>query len=183
MTGVVENESKHRVVDRSGLVVALAALGFAAGEPDPQVDEYYDGAERPLAAGDLVCRLRVRDTRVMVAFKGPRQRHEDGSHWRVEIEFPVPDLAEARASLTGQGLTCVWRLEKRRRRYRRDGGGAEVCLDELPRLGLFVELEGAPAEVTDLRGRLAGLIDGAEPRNYQEIALAAGAPPTGLVFP
>jgi predicted adenylyl cyclase CyaB len=183
VAGVVENESKHRVVDRSGLVVALSALGFAAGAPDRQVDEYYDGPERPLAAGDLVCRLRVRDARVMVAFKGPRQRHPDGSHWRVEIEFPAGDLAEARASFARQGLMCVWRLEKRRRRYRRDGGGAEVCLDELPRLGLFVELEGDPTEVRSLRSRLGGLIDGAEPRNYQEIALAAGAPSTGLVFP
>ena len=173
MTGGLESESKHRVPDEAALLRALAALGFA---PDPdvdrQLDEYYDSADGSLRHGDLVCRVRVHRGRAEAGFKGPRTWHADDSYTRVEVELPVTGVDEVRAALARQGLVPVWRLEKRRRRFRRAPGTLVVCLDELPGLGLFVELEGPAAEIGEARRGLGDAIGAAEPRNYREIATA-----------
>jgi predicted adenylyl cyclase CyaB len=183
MTGGLENESKHRVPDEGALLRALAALGFV---PDPavdhQVDEYYDSAEGSLRDGDLVCRVRMHGGRAEAGFKGPRTWHADDSYTRVEVELPVTGVDEVRAALALQGLVPVWRLEKRRRRFRRAPGTVVVCLDELPRFGLFVELEGPPTEIAAVRRGLGDAIGEAEPRNYREIATAAHPGTDRLLF-
>jgi adenylate cyclase, class 2 len=183
MTGGLENESKHRVPDEAVLRSALATLGFV---PDPdedrQVDEYYDSPDGSLRRADVVCRIRVHDGRAEAGFKGPRRWHDDGSHVRVEVELPVAGIDEVRAALARQGLVPVWRLEKRRRVFRRPSGELVVCLDELPGLGTFVELEGPPTEVTVVRGALGAAIGAAEPRNYHEIATAEHPDIDGLLF-
>lgn len=170
MAGGEENESKHRVGDEAGLVAALAALGFTLTGTALQRDEYYDSPDRTLRTGDLVCRLRIGPDGVEAGFKGPRRFHEDGSHRRIEVEVPVATAADARAALARQGLVLTWLLEKRRRVFRHPARPVEVCLDELPGLGLFVELEGPPGEITDVRDRLGPAIGAAEPRNYRELA-------------
>jgi adenylate cyclase class 2 len=183
MTGGLENESKHRVPDGSALLRALAALGFGADPGvDHQVDEYYDNPDGSLGTGDVVCRVRVHDGRAEAGFKGPRRWHDDGSHTRIEVELPIPDVDAVRAALARQGLVPVWRLEKRRRRFRRAPGTLVVCLDELPGLGLFVELEGPVAEIAAVRASLGGAIGAAEPRNYHEIATADHPDLDGLFF-
>jgi len=183
MTGGLENESKHRVPDEAALRRALAALGFVPDpEVDRQVDEYYDSPDGSLRRADLVCRIRVHAGRAEAGFKGPRRWREDGSHTRIEVELPVAGVDEARAALALQGLVRVWRLEKRRRVYRRPDPRLVVCLDELPGLGLFVELEGTVAEITAVRGTLGAAIGAAEPRNYHEIATAEHPDLDGLLF-
>jgi adenylate cyclase class 2 len=182
VTGGLEHESKHRVPDEAALLRALAGLGFVA-EPDVdrQLDEYYDSPDRTLRAGDLVCRIRLGGG-VMAGFKGPRRWHPDGSHVRVEVELPVADVDEVRAALARQGLVAVWRLEKRRRIFRRSGEDPVVCVDELPHLGLFVELEGRAAATAELRDALGATIGPAEPRNYHEIATAGRPDLDHLLF-
>ena len=183
MTGGLENESKHRVPDEAALLQALTALGFVADpQADHQVDEYYDDPGGSLGTGDVVCRIRVHDGRAEAGFKGPRRWHDDGSHTRIEVELPVPDIDEVRAALVRQGLVAVWRLEKRRRRFRRAPDTLVVCLDELPGLGLFVELEGPVPQIAAAREALGGAIGAAEPRNYHEIATADRPDLDSLVF-
>jgi adenylate cyclase class 2 len=179
----MENESKHRVCDEAALLRALAALGFTADPGvDSQLDEYYDSAEGSLRDSDFVCRVRVHSGRVEAGFKGPRTWHADDSYTRVEVELPVTGVDEVRAALSRQGLVHVWRLEKRRRRFRRKPGTLVVCLDELPGLGLFVELEGAATEIAEVRRRLGDAIGAAEPRNYREIATAERPGTDRLLF-
>jgi adenylate cyclase, class 2 len=170
MAGGEENESKHRVGDEAGLVAALAALGFTLTGTSLQRDEYYDSPDRTLGTGDLVCRLRITSAGVEAGFKGPRRFRDDGSHRRIEVEVPVATADDARAALARQGLVLTWLLEKRRRVFRHPARPVEVFLDELPGLGLFVELEGPPAEITDVRHRLGPAIGAAERRNYRELA-------------
>jgi adenylate cyclase, class 2 len=173
MTAGLENESKHRVPDEAALLRALTVLGFVPdADVDHQIDEYYDSAEGSLRDGDLVCRVRVHGGRAEAGFKGPRTWQADDSYTRVEVELPVADVDAVRAALARQGLVPVWRLEKRRRRFRRRPGSLVVCLDELPCLGLFVELEGSAAEIGEARDGLGTAIGVAEPRNYREIATA-----------
>lgn len=179
MSGGVENESKHRVVDEPGLLAALAALGFTPAGAGLQRDEYYDSPARTLHDGDLVCRLRVTPAGVEAAFKGPRWFQADGSHRRIEVELPIATADEARAALARQGLVLTWLLEKRRRTFRHPVRPVEVSLDELPGLGLFVELEGPPAEISAIRDGLGPAVGNAETRNYRELADPNS---TGLTF-
>jgi predicted adenylyl cyclase CyaB len=180
--GAEENESKHRLVDEAALIAALAAAGFAPAGSGQHTDEYYDSPDHSLRAGDLVCRLRVHADRVEAAFKGPRRRHGDGSHGRVEIELPVAAVDEVRAALARQGLVLTWVLEKRRRVFRHPARAVDVCLDELPGLGAFVEVEGPRVEITEVRRLLGGAIGAAEPRNYHELATAVRPGTDRLTF-
>jgi adenylate cyclase class 2 len=182
MAGGEENESKHRVVDAAALVAALADLRFQATGEGLHRDEYYDSPESILRSGDVVCRLRISPEAVIAAFKGPRTFNADGSHRRIEVEVPVATAGEARAALERQGLQRIWLLEKRRRVYRHPARPIEVALDELPGLGLFVELEGPPGEIEELRRSLGDAVGAAEPRNYHELAIAENPDATGLTF-
>lgn len=170
MAGPVETESKHRVLEDAAIRAVLDRLGFRAGAGSLQADEYYDTPAGLLRAADLVVRLRLVEGRVTAGFKGPRTFLPDGSHARLEVELPAAAAEEVRADLTDQGLVCVWRLEKRRREYRHPDLSIVVCLDELPSLGHFVELEGEPDEIVRLRQFLGDHIGPAEPLNYRDLA-------------
>ncbi|MEV0128804.1 CYTH domain-containing protein [Dactylosporangium sp. NPDC050688] len=166
--GVDEVESKHPVPDPGELADRLGALGFRAAPEQEQLDEYYDTPDGQLRRQDLVARLRVVAGVVTAGFKGPRSYADDGTYRRVEVEFPAG--GDARDAFARQGLVVVWRLAKRRREFRRDG--LVVAVDELPRVGTYVEFEGDPALITLARRQVTGLIGPPEPRNYAELAAA-----------
>ena len=107
--------------------------------------------------------LRVRHSRDdetgqqrhVVTFKGPP--HKGELKIREEIEFTPDDGEAAAALLQAIGFEVVLSFEKRRETWERDD--CEVVLDELPILGLFVEIEGSgEAPVMRLREKL-GLAD------------------------
>jgi predicted adenylyl cyclase CyaB len=166
----VETESKHRVGDPAAVAATLGRLGFRAGTVRLEADEYYDTAAGLLGAGDLVVRLRLHGARVTACFKGPRTYLPDGSYSRLEVELPGGEAGDVRAALTRQGFVCVWRLQKRRCQYRRPGSSMVVCVDELPALGHFVELEGDPSDIVGVRRALDGYIGPPERLNYRELA-------------
>jgi adenylate cyclase, class 2 len=170
VAGGVETESKHRIRDRAAVVAALQRLGFAAAGESLQDDRYYDTAAGLLHTGDLVVRLRVAGERATACFKGPRTYLPDGSYSRLEVELPTAAADEVQASLSDQGLRCVWRMQKRRRYYRHPGLSMVVCLDELPALGEFVELEGDPDAIATVREALGGAVGAPERLNYRELA-------------
>jgi predicted adenylyl cyclase CyaB len=166
----VETESKHRVWDSAAVRAVLNRLGFRPDAVSLQVDEYYDTPAGLLRAADLVVRLRLVEGRVTAGFKGPRTFLPDGSHARLEVELPAAAADDVRAELVRQGLVCVWQLQKRRREYRRPGLSIVVCLDELPRLGHFVELEGSSDEIAAVRRSLGVHIGPPERLNYGDLA-------------
>lgn len=166
----VETESKHRVRDAPAVLDALERLGFHAAGVRVQDDEYFDTPTNLLRAGDMVVRLRRVGGTVTACFKGPRTYLPDGSYSRIEIEMPAGGLAEVRAALSAQSLRCVWRLQKRRSEFRHPEQAILVCLDEVPRLGQFVELEGEPPDIAWLTAALGSAIEPPERLNYRELA-------------
>ena len=91
----------------------------------------------------------------VVTFKGPRRPGE--LKIRQEEEFAVSSAGAARAALEGLGFPATLSFEKRREYFRL--GGAEVCLDELPQLGFFLEIEAADEATVQQVRRLLGLAD------------------------
>lgn len=170
MTSAVETESKHRVRDSAAVRAVLNRLGFRAQAVALQADEYYDTPAGLLRAADLVVRLRLIEGQVTAGFKGPRTFLPDGSHARLEVELSAAAADEVRAELTRQGLVCVWQLQKRRREYRVPGLSIVVCLDELPLLGHFVELEGESDDIAEVRRSLGTCIGPPERHNYRDLA-------------
>ena len=167
----IETESKHRARDAVMVVDVLGRLGFRPTSEQLQADEYFDTRTGSLHAVDLVVRLRLVGARVIACFKGPRTYLPDGTYSRIEVELPAGTPDQVRAALAAQDLVCVWRLQKRRREYHHPDEPIVVCLDELPALGRFVELEGAPTAIASVRGALGEHIGPPERLNYRDLAM------------
>lgn len=101
------------------------------------------------------CGLRIRTCRgegsvpaATLTFKGPQR--PGALKTRDELETPVGDADAAMAILEALGYRAVMTFEKRREEWELDG--LTIELDELPRLGCFVEIEG-PDEPSVRRGQ------------------------------
>ena len=184
--GVVEREAKYRIVDHAGLVAELRSRGWPLGEPVSERDEYFDDELRNLAELDFVVRLRVRreaHDQVQVALKGPRFFAKDGSHGRIELEFPGAGPDQVRSALLAKGLMRVWYLEKTRR-MAKGPGRTVIAVDELPGERWFCEVEGAQEDMDAVVRGIAPYLGAVERRNYAEVVRdeGAGASMGGLAF-
>lgn len=112
-----------------------------------------DDARRSLKRAGCLLRLRRSGARAWLTYKGPARpgRHKD----REEIEIPLaPDaVAGAERILERLGLHPVFRYQKYRSEYAREGEPGTVALDETP-IGVFLELEGPPAWIDRTARRL-----------------------------
>ncbi len=157
----VEHEAKMAVGDHRPVRAALERAEAERVAAMLEENVFYDTADRRLLAAGSGMRLRVHrmladgGTNVRMTFKGPKQ--PGLLKLRREIEFGVDDGDAAGELLAALGYEPIIRFEKRRERWRL--GGCVVELDEMPRLGCFVEIEG-PDEPTimSIRQRL-GLED------------------------
>src|SRR5690606_38713671 len=106
---------------------------------------FFDTPDRSLQSADRGLRLRVNrnidtdECSIVITHKGPRR--EGAFKARQETELRVGDADDAAALLEALGFVRTLTFEKRRERWELDGCGVE--LDELPRIGSFVEIEGS----------------------------------------
>jgi adenylate cyclase class 2 len=138
----MEIEAKLKVDSLQDVERRLLARGASFVRETRQRDTYFDTVDRRLTRGDEALRLR-RDRaggqeRLILGYKGPKQ--QDDYKKRPEIEVQVGAAPAVEALLAALGYDKALVFEKRRRLWRlRD---CEVALDELPLLGVFVEIEG-----------------------------------------
>jgi len=127
----------------------------------------YDKADGSLAANDSLLRLRKYD-RVTLTYKGPRQGRGDRVKSRTEIEVEVADADGADELLRALGFVRAWVYEKMREEW--VIGTTKICLDVLPRIGDFVEVEGASRdEVTGVLEKLGIALGDVTPQTYREV--------------
>jgi len=157
-----EIEAKIRVPSHQPRLERLARLDAVLVGDLLQRDTFFDRPDGSLRAADSALRLRSESDRQRgaavhrLAFKGPRDPRSAYKS-RVELEFDVGDPQLARQFLETLGFHVTLAFEKKRTLYRLRE--CTVCLDEVPVLGQFVEIEGpAEAAVTEVR-RLLGLVD------------------------
>lgn len=142
-----EIEAKFRVESHEPLrqrLIELHATRLSSGCERDAIFDRTDGSLR--GAG---CGLRIRTSTIdgaattTLTYKGPIV---DGPYKsREELNVAVDDAGTTAQLLVGLGFRRILLYEKRRESWQLDG--CRVELDEPPRIGLFVEIEG-PDEAT-----------------------------------
>ena len=151
----LEVEAKIAVPSLEPIRERLKRLGAEPGPLTRQEDLYLEDPENRLLKKDCGLRLRrqtdaTRQT-LTLTWKGPRLPGPYKS--RQETEFQVSDYDAAVALFQQLGLTPAVRVEKSRQVW--TVGPCLICLDELPHLGAFVEVEGPDENrVRDILRRL-----------------------------
>ena len=185
-----EIEVKVRVADPAAFSRRMLDRGLAPAGAVFESNRLFDTPDGRLGREGSALRLREERRpddgavlRTVLTFKGPRR--PGPIKRRPEFETTVGQAAPAVAILEGLGLAESFRYEKRRTTWH--VGECEVVLDQVPRLGWFVEVEG-PSEEAVL-GQLADLGLGGEPligETYVHLLIdclaSLGLDPTWAVF-
>jgi adenylate cyclase class 2 len=182
---MLEIEQKYRVADHGSIEAALAAQSVTFDAGVTQVDCYYAHPQRNFAQTDEAFRIRAVGAENYLTYKGPKLDATTKS--RVEHEVRFADGPDALAAL-GEILrnlsftpASIVRKTRRSAEFIRDGFAVQVALDDVRKLGMFVELEisiadniqadAAKVALASLAAEL-GLTD-AERRSYLELLIAS----------
>lgn len=177
-----EVELKFALTDRVSMIALLSRLGVVLDPPIDQADTYYRHPQRDFTATDEALRVRQVGEANYVTYKGPKL--DSQTKTRREIELPIGPGRAAREQfgeiLFALGFTPVLTICKRREPGRMvwQGVTIHIALDEVERIGSFVELEAAADDGSLAAARaavlsLAETLHLAEPerRSYLELAL------------
>ena len=152
----VEIEAKMRLAtaDVEPMIARLRERGAIPLGQYLEINTFFDTEDRALLAGDEGLRVRVvknlttGDTTAIMTHKGPNLHSQ--LKRREESEMKVPSAADAARLLNCLGYTKCLGFEKRRQSWKLDR--CKVEIDELPKLGYFIEIEG-PTEEAVLQAR------------------------------
>lgn len=138
----LEIEAKIKVESLEPVARRLKAVEAHFVAEQVQSDAYFLDAAGTLSQRGCGLRLRTEtvdpETVSILTFKGPRQQGPYKT--RPEYETPVADAGAMVRILEGLGYRRCLTVDKTRRLWELDS--CEVCLDTVPPLGCFVEVEG-----------------------------------------
>lgn len=138
----LEIEAKLKVDSLDVVQERLIEQGASFVAERMQTDYYFDESEPIMARTDQALRLRIESDaegrRCIVTYKGPKQ--VDDYKKRKEINLEVDDAEALRYLFDALGYHVALAFNKRRRVWQ--FADCEVALDELPLIGVFVEIEG-----------------------------------------
>jgi adenylate cyclase class 2 len=150
-----EIEAKLKVDSLQEVERKLGEAGAEFVGEQLQTDTYFDNAGAVLKSSDRALRLRRQRAgqkgKTFLTYKGPKQKDDFKKRQEIEIEVGNGDSVEKVLSELGYEKALVF--EKRRQVWKLDD--CVVCLDELPLLGSFVEIEGPDGErIADVQKKL-----------------------------
>jgi len=138
----LETEAKIKVEHLEPIAQRLGQLGAQCVAELVQNDVYFLDANQKMTRNRCGLRLRTEtgksETVSLLTFKGPPKKSRYKS--RPEYETRIADVEAMRHILEGLGYRESWTVTKTRSVW--EWGGCEVCLDTVPALGCFVEVEG-----------------------------------------
>jgi adenylate cyclase class 2 len=153
----VEIEAKMKVADHAAIRQRLRDSGAKHESTVLETNIFFDTPDRSLMSSDKGLRLRhtqdasTHEEKSKFTFKGPRLRGQLKS--RPEFEMDVSDPRDAQAFLEALGFAKMASFQKRRESWLLEN--CRVELDEVPHLGMFVEIEGPSEEaVLSVREKL-----------------------------
>jgi adenylate cyclase class 2 len=171
-----EIEAKFPVKDHARVRRRLRACGAVFLGTYVQTDRFYDtpgGGYRQTGCGlRLRCLNILRsgekklDARPQITFKGPVQANTKVKIRR-EIQTRLDCAQTAHQLLLACGLQQVACYRKRRGSYRLDG--CLVELDQVPKLGSFVEIEGPGEKAVEALRRRLGITSDHIPASYLQL--------------
>lgn len=154
-----EIEAKLKVDSLPQVERRLAECGASFLRETVQTDSYFDTPDREMTHTDRCLRLRHErsDTRerLILAYKGPKET--DDYKKRREVEVEVSDAGAIESLLGALGYDKALAFNKRRRLWSLHS--CEVALDELPLVGVFVEVEGPDSQTIAEVQSMLGLSD------------------------
>lgn len=138
----VETEIKIRVGDVEEIEARLRVRGFeeAVGR-SLERNTVWDTPERMLKGSGEIVRLRETHGTHVLTYKGKAETQK--YKIREELEDELTGTYAVTRIFERLGLKPMFRYEKFRTEYRRNGGAGVVTVDETP-IGNFIELEGPP---------------------------------------
>ena len=177
-----EVENKYPVRDLSGMIDRLQQLGAQFRDTVDQTDLYFAHPVRDFAKTDEALRIRRVGSVNCVTYKGPRI--DETTKTRKELEVRLVDgvdhFAQYVQLLEVLGFRRVAEVSKRRQlgTYRQGETDVELALDDVRKVGTFIELEIVAAveqlnAAQDTLKQLAKELGLAEPerRSYLELLL------------
>ncbi len=175
-----EVEMKFPVNDTAALEARLAELGAAIAAAQAEFDVYFAHPARDFARTDEALRVRRKGRANFLTYKGPKL--DATTKTRHEIDLPLPPEEESAQAwislLDALGFTVAGEVRKLRRKAHVpwQGRRVEVSLDDVERLGAFVELELVvePADTEAAKSCIASLaerlqLEKSERRSYLEL--------------
>lgn len=180
-----ELEIKLRIGDPVALRERLRASGAEMRGRVFETNTFLDTAEHALFERGSGLRVRVtrpldektEKEKALLTFKGPLAASP--MRMREELEIDVSSAETLRTLLARLGFGAVLEFEKRRETWAL--GSCRVELDELPRLGWFVEVEGPELRaIAEVCARLQFAQTDALPMTYAEMTAKHGIEVDGL---
>jgi adenylate cyclase class 2 len=182
---MLEVEMKFRAPENVALEDRLREWGAVADKEREEADAYFNAPHRDFAQTDEALRIRQIGAANYVTYKGPRRDATTKTRAEIEVGLENGDgpAEDFQRILLALGFRPVAVVRKRRRVWKVTRGGykLEICLDDVERVGRYIELEiQAPeAELDAARGAVQqaatelGLTQ-SERRSYLELLLAKG---------
>lgn len=141
----VELECKLHLPDPAAVLERLRAAGATDRGVRFEANWTFDTPEKTLRAKPMLVRLRRYDDNPWGVLTIKLPGGDSVFKRRVEHETRVEDPAVVQALLETLGYGVDWYYEKRRHFWELEG--CEICLDEMPLLGTYLEIE-AESEAT-----------------------------------
>jgi adenylate cyclase class 2 len=142
---MLEVEMKFPVADFQVVTERLRTWGAPADPPIQEADHYFNAPDRDFARTDEALRLRRIGSANRVTYKGPRQPGPAKTRTEIEVGLAQgePAALDFARLLTALDYRPVAVVRKQRTCYHlaRAGFRLEVCLDDVEKVGRFVEVE------------------------------------------
>ncbi len=145
-----------------GIRETLRNLGAAPSVKVIQRDVYFNHPQRDFEETDEALRIRYEDGRTFMTYKGPKV--DKKTKTREEIEFSIDDGRKAESMLEKLGFRRSVEVSKRRETYILEG--IRICLDDVEKLGFFVEIETEGYDTEENRKKLFEIGDRLGLKNY-----------------
>ena len=180
---MLEVEVKYLAPNIVSIEERLRAWGAVAVEERQDVDAYFNSPHRDFAQTDEALRIRRIGKANYVTYKGPRRDSTTKTREEIEVAFEAGDqpAEDFQQILLALGFRPVAVVRKRRRIWRavRDGYHLEICLDDVERVGHYLEVEIVAPDAELEKARSVVLQAAAdlgltqpERRSYLELLLA-----------
>ncbi len=141
---MIEIEAKVKVDSLEPVAAALKDAGAELHGECMHHDAFFDEPNGRLKKASSGLRLRREvyhdGEKVVLTFKGPKEKAKFKVRKEQEIEIYPGDIDSAFELIGSLGFKKIFEYEKKRQLW--ELGECYVCLDTVPLIGTFVEIEG-----------------------------------------